>query len=377
MLTAMPFMLRASWIPAVVVGVLVGAPSCTKPSGTTAPPSSEPVLTTAPSSSTPPEPSIAPARASAPEPPPADPFVLVSGPDGILPPATVAALPAIGAAPLVRLLDAGAEPRAELRYAVTTATKASLEMTMDLQLVLRMAENPLPTASLPPMVMVFAADLGAPGTGDGIRVSSSLRSSKSKGRDAAERKIGVALDPKLAKLVGMTMDYVLDNRGFVREATLTLPPDLPADMAETVDQMRQSLTSLAVPLPAEPVGVGARWQVLKRITAGGVDTAQLGSYTMIGRVGDDVELAVDVVQFAAAPQVQTKGLTAEIERYQALGGGTSRVRMSEPFTLSASMEVVSDVVMRVAAAGQEVVMGARATLLMTMAGKTGASRSKR
>jgi len=311
-----------------------------------------------------PTPAIAPSRAVATL--PTDPFAFVADADGIIPSAHVRLMPAVGDAPLVQLVDPGAEPRSELRYALTKNTKAALLMTMDFHLALRVADRDLPAVALPSMVMLLDVTTTA-ANADEARVTSKLRQATTEARTESERKVDATLAEKLGRLTGMTTTYTVDRRGFIRDASLVLPPDVPPEMLDTADQMRESFTSFAVPMPIEPVGLGAKWRVLKRMLAGGVDTVQLSTYTMSALDGEDVVLDAEVAQFAVGRGVQNKAIEARLQRYQATGDGTSRVRMSDPMSTNARVSASSSVDMRVANQGQEIAMSVRATMAMTVA----------
>ena len=63
-----------------------------------------------------------------------------------------------------------------------------------------------------------------------------------------------------------------------------------------------------VMLPAEPVGVGARWETSKELTMFGFKMQQVDRYTLTDKIGDEVKLDVDIVQ--TAPE-QTLTFTEE------------------------------------------------------------------
>ena len=72
--------------------------------------------------------------------------------------------------------------------------------------------------------------------------------------------------------------------------------------------MSQSFESMTAPLPDEPIGLGARWEVITRVANGGADLVQDATYTLKARDGDKASLGVVVVQLAARDTVQAPGL---------------------------------------------------------------------
>lgn len=74
----------------------------------------------------------------------------------------------------------------------------------------------------------------------------------------------------------------LDARGAVSAITFN---DDPKNTRSAVahDELVQRLLSLAVPLPAEPVGIGARWQVVTILRQGPAYAKQTATYTLAAR----------------------------------------------------------------------------------------------
>ncbi len=76
--------------------------------------------------------------------------------------------------PVVRLLEAGAEPRRQLRYAPAPGDKASLTMTMKMGMQMTMGDRAAPKTNLPAMVMVMNIDVQEVGANGDITYSMKL-----------------------------------------------------------------------------------------------------------------------------------------------------------------------------------------------------------
>jgi len=83
-------------------------------------------------------------------------------------------------------------------------------------------------------------------------------------------------------------------------------------------------TTLArVILPAEPVGVGARWEASKELTLYGFKVDQVDTYTLTEKVGDELKLDVQIQQ-TALPQTVTfdkEGIELSVESFQMSASG--------------------------------------------------------
>jgi hypothetical protein len=78
-----------------------------------------------------------------------------------------------------------------------------------------------------------------------------------------------------------------------------------------------------VVLPAEPVGLGARWEARKEIELYGFKVEQVDSYTLVERVGDEIKLNVTVTQNALPQTVDfpEDGLAISVEEMTANANG--------------------------------------------------------
>jgi hypothetical protein len=76
-------------------------------------------------------------------------------------------------------------------------------------------------------------------------------------------------------------------------------------------------------LPAEPVGVGARWEARKDLVLYGFEISQVDTYTLTEKVGDELKLKVQIEQ-TALPQTVTfdeEGIEIAIESFKMSASG--------------------------------------------------------
>ena len=93
----------------------------------------------------------------------------------------------------------------------------------------------------------------------------------------------------------------IDDLGIVQRSELNQAaknPNVPTRLLMTIVQARTSLTRVI--LPADPVGLNARWEARKRLKIYGFEIQQVDRYTLIGYVDDKLKLNIEMVQ--TAPQ---------------------------------------------------------------------------
>jgi hypothetical protein len=199
----------------------------------------------------------------------------------------------------VLLLEAGDEPRTQLRYMVQdgSVTTSTMELT---------------TSSMTTTTSAGAEVTKTPG----LRfVVSSGPAIKLESGDArfdvrivkAEAIIPPGADPEvesdfnrsaaLLKDVGGWIE--VDDRGIVQRSELNQSAqnaNVPKRLLMTIVHARTSLARVI--LPAEPVGVGASWEARKELKVYGFEMQQVDKYTLTDKVGDEVKLNVEIVQTA-------------------------------------------------------------------------------
>jgi len=200
----------------------------------------------------------------------------------------------------VLLLDAGAEPKAPLRYKIAegTTTKSNMDFT-----VATLATSDDGAAlSVVPGVRLHVVSGPAMRTDKGVKFEVNIVK--------AEAAVPQGLDPEVAEDLRQSAEILddvggtveMNDRGIALSASLNdkaKNPDLPVRLLLMIVNARSTLSRVV--LPAEPVGLGARWEARKEITLYGFKVQQVDSYTLIERVGDEIKLNVTVTQ-TALPQ---------------------------------------------------------------------------
>jgi hypothetical protein len=91
----------------------------------------------------------------------------------------------------------------------------------------------------------------------------------------------------------------VNDRGIVQRSELNQAarnPNVPTRLLMTIAQARTSLARVL--LPAEPVGLGARWEARKQLKLYGFEIQQRDRYTIMDIVGDELKLKIDISQTA-------------------------------------------------------------------------------
>ena len=222
----------------------------------------------------------------------------------------------------VLLLDAGAEPQAPLRYKIADGTTTKSNMDFTIATLATTADAA--ALSIVPGIRLHIVSGPAMATENGVTFEVNITK--------AEAAVPPGIDPKIAEElrqsaailddVGGTVE--MNDRGIMLSTELNdkaKSPDLPLRLLMMIVNARTTLSRVV--LPAEPVGLGARWEARKELTLYGFKVQQVDSYTLIERVGDEIKLNVTVTQNALPQTVDfpEDGVSIAVEQMVANARG--------------------------------------------------------
>lgn len=102
----------------------------------------------------------------------------------------------------------------------------------------------------------------------------------------------------------------VDDRG--RLGAITAHDDPAGASDATKDELVQRWLGLAVPLPAEPIGVGARWRVVTLLRTGGAVLKQTATYTLTAADASGLTVEVELVRVGEQQLIEVPGLPADV-----------------------------------------------------------------
>lgn len=243
-----------------------------------------------------------------------------------------------GSHTVVKVQDAGGQPRQQLRISAPEGSTQHQTMTVQVQTSGSVDGRAIPSSTAPTMKMgmvVEVPDVDDQGdlTGtfryDGLQVL---------GSGSGVEAMKAALAP-LAKIHG-TIRTTASGR--LLDARFSTPEDLNPTLRSLLDSMKQQLGNMMVPLPEVPVGTGARWTVHTEPELGGIKAAVDYAYELVGRVGDRLELKMSYVetmkdQDAQIPNLPA-GATAHVYASKVAGSGRMVLDLASLFPVESDLE---------------------------------------
>lgn len=233
----------------------------------------------------------------------------------------------------VVLLEAGEEPRSEIRYDL--ASMAPQNMRMDMLMSMSMSNPMMGSQSMtfPLMRMNMAMNDMTMNESGHLRMGFAFRSAEILPREGADPAMVAGMQGALAGMENVTGFSVIDNRGNVIEAGFDAS-GAPQAAQQQLESMRDSLEQMVAPLPVEAVGIGARWQITTTVASNGASIQQTATYRLIERTQNAIRVEVSMTQTAADQQINDPNLpppmTAWIDSYNASGSGSATLSLNSP-----------------------------------------------
>ena len=220
------------------------------------------------------------------------------------------------------VLDAGKEPRATLRYKIAYGTTTT--SVMDFGIASLATTRTGASLTVTPRVRLHVVSGPTMKAKRGTRFD--VRIIK------AEAIVPEGLDPEVAKDLNNSASVLnnvggwveVDDRGIIQRTELNEAAqrsDVPVRLLVMLINARTSLARII--LPAEPVGIGARWEARKELVLYGFEISQVDTYTLTDKVGDELKIAVQIQQ-SAEPQTLTfdeEGMEISLESFGMTASG--------------------------------------------------------
>ena len=212
----------------------------------------------------------------------------------------------------LRLLDAGKGRRQSLRYALDEQPRAFV-ITVRLETRRMAAGDWEPRVTLPEIGYGLAVTPGADGALSLRGLAARVAESTAKGKDGegAARATSDFLGRYRANLEGRLATATVDERGLLDQVT---PVDDAAGKGPAAPEMRHEVEQLllesVVPFPEEPVGKGARWEVITVLRRGAGVVKQVATYELLEAQKDRLRVAARLVQNGEHQVVNPAGLPA-------------------------------------------------------------------
>lgn len=245
--------------------------------------------------------------------------------------------------PQVELLNAGAEPRQQLRFKPAVNSRETTDITINMNiLAISVNGKSLPNVQMPTITLKMETVITQVDSNGDIHYQFSYTNADVVTDSTTPPQLVATLRPQLKKIVGLRGSGIVDNRGQIKAYNLVFPETLDQSTKQLLKQMSNSVEQTSAPVPEQPVGIGAEWRVSSSPNQSQISFTQLSTYQLVGLQNHVATIRFTQEQHATAPNSTLKLLdsqgqgqvTADLNRLMALDSTTSVRSNSENSTNS-------------------------------------------
>jgi hypothetical protein len=254
--------------------------------------------------------------------------------------------PATGEPSFVKVLDAGAEPRATLRYTISDAYKSRMDMSMRMGMTMNIDGMALPKIDMPAIVMGADMAVTQISPARDITYKIAFTGMDLQGTEGVDPSLVAALRPLGEDVKAIQGSATVSERGINKDVNFDLSKITNPQLKQMMSSLSSSMENLSMPLPEEPVGVGARWEVRQSVAVNGMQTFQRVELELVAFDGATATLNAKITQTAPAQAIKSPDMPPGAEAYlkslSGSGAGTMTLRLDNLIpTSSVNMQTVT------------------------------------
>jgi hypothetical protein len=158
---------------------------------------------------------------------------------------------------------------------------------------------------------------------------------------SAMPQIAEALKSAIGGIKGLTGAGTMSSRGIIKNMDMKLPADANPQTKQAMEQMKESFSRIALPLPEEAVGAGAKWQVKTPTKSQGMSIEQTADYDLVSVEGDHVTAKLKMLQTAGNQKVANPAMPnikLDLTKMNGEGTGDVSVDLAHLMPLQGSLD---------------------------------------
>ena len=256
----------------------------------------------------------------------------------------------------VKLLEAGAEPRKVLRLHPKPDDQQTLTLAIKLGINLKMGEALDRKMKVPEMTMTMNVTVKSVSAAGDINYEILMGDGAVAEDQEVMPQISEGMKAALANIKGLSSTGTMSNRGLNKALDVKAPENADPQTRQAVEQIKQALVNIATPLPAEPVGMGAKWEVKMTLQSQGVKMDQTVIYELTSSDEESLTTKNTITQSAPKQKVQSPAMPAlkfDLGKMDGHGTGETTLELSKLMPQAATANIQSDMMMEMNAEGQK------------------------
>ncbi len=208
----------------------------------------------------------------------------------------------------IDLLDAGVEPRRELRFRPAVNSKQTMTMTMGMSMDMSMGEMTIPKMALPKIILTIDLNVTAVDRSGDIHYTFAYSDIQAIAEKDTPPESLAAMQKSFKSLVGYQGDMVVSDMGAVKSTKLIAPKNVDPMLKQTLEQLSKSMEQISTPLPSQMLGVGAKWQVTNSLKVSNIRMNQSSTYEVLKIDDRGITIQAKIIQSAPSQNFLIPGM---------------------------------------------------------------------
>lgn len=253
----------------------------------------------------------------------------------------------LAAEPQLELLDEGIAPKKRLRFAPALNRRTEIfTMTMDMDMAMSIEGEGKRAIDMPPIEIAFEVEVEKVDSNGDIHANFSCSRADVVAQPDTPPRLVRVLQREMQKMVGFSSSFIMDSQGRAKAIDFIIPDGIEPNLRQMFEQTMSSLSDISAPMPAQAVGVGAKWRVSMSPTLNGISMNQTATYEVANIQGNLITLNTSVEQEADAQSMTLPGLpanaTANLKSLDGSGRGEVTMDLTKIVPISGNMSMDSN-----------------------------------
>jgi hypothetical protein len=211
----------------------------------------------------------------------------------------------------LEVLNAGVEPRRELRFRPAVNSKQTMMMSMGMSMGMTMGEITMPKMSLPTVKLKIDLNVTSVDRSGDIHYTFAYSDIQAIADKDTPPESLAAMQQSFKSLVGYKGNIVVTNMGKLKSQNMSMPKNVDPVLKKTLEQLSKSMEQVSTPLPMQMLGVGAKWQVTNSVKVSNIQMSQSASYEVVKMDDRGMTIQTKINQSAPPQNFQVPGMDAK------------------------------------------------------------------
>jgi hypothetical protein len=181
-----------------------------------------------------------------------------------------------------------------------------------------------------------------------------------------------AMKATFAAVKGLSGKGTTSARGIGKGNNIEIPANAAPEVRQGMEQIKDFVSRASTPLPEEPVGPGAKWEVNMPVKSQGVNLIQTATYILVSVEGDRFRAKETIFQTASRQKIENPGMPGmklDLTKMEGQGVGDFTFDTTRVLPLQGKMIFKSAMTMAMNAGGQSQSMVIKNDMDVTLVSK--------